>query len=75
MGSKYKPLKLYVTDLGDPSVGVFRETYEIDCPFYRDYASEEDLNFFKERIKIIYNEFSESRLVLEYDFEKINDLD
>jgi hypothetical protein len=26
--------KLYVTDWGDPSVGIFSETWEIDVPIY-----------------------------------------
>ena len=67
-------MKLYITDRGDPSVGIFPIGWSVDCPF-DEKTEPETLEFFREQIKGIYREFAEGRIVAEYDFElKLPDL-
>lgn len=62
-------MKLYLTDNGDPSVGIFPATYEITCPFERSDVDEETMDDFKREITSIYNEYGDARMKAEYDFE------
>ena len=61
-------MKLYVTDKGDPSVGIFDETWEVECPLDisdDSYAS----NYFREKIITLYSVFAFGRVTATYDFE------
>ena len=68
-------MKLIITDWGDPSVGVFENTMEIDCPFERerdDFFGEYQLTEpqeFKEQMLNIYKEYANGKLTAAYDFE------
>lgn len=56
-------MKLYITDKGDPHVGIFEQTYEIETPLTEE-NSPADFKWFKTQISNLYNEFAEGRLVL-----------
>lgn len=65
-------MKLYITDSGDPSVGIFSQVFVIDCPFddsdrfaYLSYMQE-----FKTRILNIYKAFCDFTLSAEFDWER-----
>ena len=62
-------MKLIVQDKGDPSVGIFECSWEVECPFSQKDAEPETLEFFREEIRKLYQEFAEGRIVCEYDFE------
>jgi len=51
-------MKLYITDKGDPFVGIFEQTYTIETPL-TDESSLNDFKWFKTQIENLYNEFAE----------------
>jgi len=59
-------MKLYITDIGDTSVGVFPTTYTIETPFDSDDYDDSDKEFFLQEMLKIYNEFSFGYLTAEY---------
>lgn len=61
-------MKLHVTDKGDPSVGIFDKSWEVECPLTKRCDSD-DLDFFREKIVAIYSEFAFGRVTATYDFE------
>lgn len=61
---------LIVTDHGDPTVGIFPQTWEVPCPFQWDEADATEKEFFESGIKELYNEFSFSLVSVEYHVEK-----
>lgn len=63
--------KLYITDKGDPSVGIFPQTWTIECPWSTKDSgiSNEDKEFFKTEIEKLYKEFAEGEIVYHYDNE------
>lgn len=61
-------MKLIVTDKGDPSVGIFETSWEIDAPLQSTEDSE-SLEFFRSEIIKLYKEFSEGKIIAEYDHE------
>lgn len=67
---KSRKMKLYITDLGDESVGIFAQTWTIEVPFEKDDADEKDLAWFKRHISEAYREFASGKLVADYDFEQ-----
>jgi hypothetical protein len=64
--------QLFITDLGDPSVGIFTQTWIIDTPLSQtdDY---EDLNSFKEIMVGLYSDYADGKVIGEYDFENLPD--
>lgn len=68
-------LKLVVTDHGDPSVGIFPQSWEVECPFLMDESAPEEVELFREIILKVYQEFSEGKLSAVYDFENTDDYD
>lgn len=60
-------MKLIISSPGDMTVGIFPETWEIDCPFDMD-AGSEILSQFKSQQEEIYKEFCDDAKG-EYDFE------
>lgn len=60
-------MKLIVTDHGDPSVGIFPETWQVDAP--HDCTEEEGRELFRDLILQAYAEFCEGRLTAEYEYE------
>lgn len=65
---------LYVTDHGDPSVGIFSRQWTIQSPFVRvDISGDKDvLDYFKNQMITAYNEFSDGKITAEYDFEIVD---
>lgn len=59
---------LHIEDKGDPSVGIWPTSWCVQAPF-DEKMDDENKKWFKERIKEIYYEFSEGKLILEYDYE------
>jgi len=70
---KLKEMKLYITDLGDPSVGIFAMTWILDCPFEYDKEEIENMEQFRIDQLKIYNDYSEGHLIADYDFECYKD--
>lgn len=72
-------MKLYLTDKGDESVGIFPVTWEVDVPFEKpdpdiillddDF---DDLEWFRQQQIDIYKEYCQGKLTAEYDFELEN---
>lgn len=60
-------MKLIISSPGDMTVGIFPETWEIDCPFDMDACSKILLKF-KTQQEEIYQEFCDDARA-EYDFE------
>ena len=60
-------MKLIISSPGDMTVGIFPETWTLDCPFDMD-AETEVLDEFKAQQEAIYKEFSDDASA-EYDFE------
>lgn len=61
-------MKLIVTDHADPSVGMFQQTWEVDCPFTSD-SDKETLEYFRNQIVSLYKEFGDGYVEAIYDFE------
>lgn len=62
-------MKLYITDKGDETVGVFGQTWTIEAPFEYE-AESDDCEWFRENILEIYKEFAFGAIVAVYDFEQ-----
>ena len=68
-------MKLYVTDQADPSVRMRQITWEIEVPIYvpdiknMDTYERESLNDFKNMIIEVYKEFSDGKVIADYDYE------
>lgn len=66
-------MKLFITDKGDPSVGIREITYQVDVPFDVDINTtedqEDDLEYFKSCMLNVYKEFSQGKLIAEYNFK------
>ncbi len=60
-------MKLIISSPGDMAIGIFPETWELDCPFEMD-AGTEVLDAFRAQQEAIYKEFSDDASA-EYDFE------
>lgn len=60
-------MKLFITDYGDHSVGLWGGTYEVDVPF--EERDKDDLDYFRKAISDVYAEFADGGLVCMYDFE------
>lgn len=67
-------IKCYITDKGDPSVGIWELHWELECPFDKD-ADYDCREFFRDKIKELYKEFSEGKILVEFEDElKYRDL-
>jgi len=66
-------MKLYITDLGDPSVGIFAMTWILDCPFEYDKEDIENMEQFRIDQLKAYSEYAQGKLVASYDFEYFKD--
>lgn len=64
-------MTLIVTEHGDESVGIFRQTYLVEAPLPYDMTMSniDDLNFFRDAIVSAYNEFAIGGVTALYDFE------
>jgi len=69
-------MKLIITDWGDPSVGIWAISYEINCPFEKPDSDVilldddfDDLGWFRQQQIDIYKEYAQGKLTAQYDFE------
>lgn len=77
MTKKYKPAKpaiLYVTDNGDPSVGILECGWEVQAPFTKKEVKvgavdKESVEFFRNETINIYKEFAQGQVTAIYNFE------
>jgi hypothetical protein len=60
-------MKLIISSPGDMTVGIFPETWEIDCPFDMD-CQDVVLDTFKKEMQAIYQIYADDASA-EYDFE------
>ena len=70
-----KNVKAIITDLGDSSVGIPQTYWEVECPFNTDSIDANDkktLEWFRNKLKELYEDFAEGRLMVEFDFEMEN---
>ena len=65
-----RKMKLFVTDKGDESVGIFAQTWEVECPFDAGDFDDESVEFFRTEVKRLYSRFVDAPVVAEYDYEK-----
>lgn len=63
----YEIIKLYVTDHGDPSVGINLATWTVEAPANKEETQE--LEWFKGAIIEVYKEAAQGRVTACYDFE------
>lgn len=68
-------IRLIVRDAGDPSVGIFEQTWDVDTPFPEpkfdgsDDYSYDEMNHFRSLIVKAYKDFAQGRISALYDFE------
>ena len=62
-------LKMFITDIGDESVGISACVWELECPFSRVDVDDEELEQFREMVRVLYNDYSDGVVFVEYDFE------
>ena len=63
------PMKAIVTDYGDPSVGIFMQSFEIDCPF-DETIDAESREFFRDKLKDLYKEFCDCKIDISFSDER-----
>lgn len=61
-------MKLFLFDPGDPTVGIFPQTFEIDCPFEREDADANGLEEFRKEIVNLFDTYDVG-VKAQYDFE------
>lgn len=52
----------YVSDAGDPSVGIFATSWEVECPFWKEDAEPEDYELFRTKLAELYSDYCEGRI-------------
>ena len=62
---KRKPETLIVIDHGDPSVGIWEQSWEIQCPFFED-EDQESKDWFREQIIGVYKDFCDGKCTAEF---------
>jgi hypothetical protein len=63
-------MNLIVTLHGDESVGIWSAVFIIECPFEKEDIEPEDLEFFRNKIKELYEQYNDMGIRAEYDFEQ-----
>lgn len=56
---------LIITDQGDPSVGIFPQSWEIECPFWSDEENDTK-EWFLDQAVLLYREFCDGKCTAEY---------
>jgi len=62
-------MKLIITDHGDTTVGIFPQSWAIECPFEKSECQPEDLEDFREQVQTVYSPYCEGKMWSAYDFE------
>jgi hypothetical protein len=60
-------MKLTISSRGDDTVGIFSQTWEIECPI--DETDEDERREFKARMIAIYQEFADDACEAQYEDE------
>jgi len=60
--------KLFITDHGDLSVGIFFQEWIIECPFESN-ADKEEIEFFRTSQIECFENYTFGKVTAEYDFE------
>jgi hypothetical protein len=60
-------MKLTITSRGDDTVGIFPQTWEIECPI--DETDQDERREFKARMIAIYQEFADDACDAQYEDE------
>ena len=68
---KQNDMKLIITDHGDTTVGIFPQTWAIECPF--DKQDSEFMEDFRADIMAAYSHYCEGKMSADYDFQLIAD--
>jgi hypothetical protein len=64
---------LYVSDKGDSSVGIYEIEYKIKCPFNKNDVDYKELDYFKDKIMDLYQQYTDTKIIADYNHELIND--
>lgn len=70
--SKSKTI-LYVVDKGDSSVGICEIEYAIVCPFDKNDVDDKELDYFRYEIIDLYQQYTDTKIIADYNHELIND--
>lgn len=62
-------MKLIIEYPGDPSVGLWATSWEVECPFERSEHDAETLEWFRQKQLELYSELADQRVHARYDFE------
>jgi (p)ppGpp synthase/HD superfamily hydrolase len=65
---------LYVVDKGDSSVGIDEIEYAIQCPFYKIDVEDKELEYFRNKIIDLYQQYTDTRIIADYNHELINEI-
>lgn len=73
-----KSIKLIISDHGDPSVGIFGCSWEVEYPMILDPENlsvddKVELDFFRKDMIVAYQNYCDGRCTADYDFELKND--
>ena len=60
-------MRLIVTNYGDPSVGIFPQSWNVDVPFSKDEI--DNLECFRETMLNTYRDYAKGKISAVYDFE------
>lgn len=70
----YNETTLYVVDKGDSSVGISEIEYAIQCPFYKIDVEDKELEYFRNKIIDLYQQYTDTRIIADYNHELINEI-
>jgi hypothetical protein len=72
MTTDYDKVKATVFDHGDREVGLGSRYWDVECPFWKSEADNDTLEWFRNKLTELYQEFSEGKLTVHYDFETLD---
>lgn len=67
--ARKKERYILVTDVGDPSVGIYPRSWQVELPFTIDLSDTEQLEHFRAAIIDVYIDYCDGRCRADYDFE------
>jgi hypothetical protein len=51
-------------------VGIFPESWIVECPFVKEDIDNDGLELFRKEIADLYSEFADGKIIVDFDFEK-----